>query len=301
MAIIDLFSKRMKRKRGEFPDVYTYDTIPRELRIQVVHILESELSAASRFTHGFQYFETVVVALRHEYGVFRLPNNNDYQYDETSSELVAFFLSEENIDRVIDVIEYSFDERHFWRSRPLELDSSIRELNQRFREHGVGYQLENGKIIKMTDEFTHSNIVKPALQLLSDPIFDGANQEFLKAHEHYRKGDSKESMNECLKAFESVMKVICDKHNWTYEHKKSTSSILLKTCFENGLISRVWESEFNSLITLLQSGIPTGRNTISGHGQGKTVTNPDDEVVEFMMNMTASSITFLCQADKKLQ
>lgn len=38
MKIYELFSKRQKRLRGEVPDVYQYETIPPELRVQVVHI-----------------------------------------------------------------------------------------------------------------------------------------------------------------------------------------------------------------------------------------------------------------------
>jgi len=39
MTIFDLFSKRQKRSRGEVPDVYQYETIPTELRVQIIHII----------------------------------------------------------------------------------------------------------------------------------------------------------------------------------------------------------------------------------------------------------------------
>ena len=64
-------------------------------------------------------------------------------------------------------------------------DEAINQLNHRFREHGVGYQYKSGKIIKVDSEFTHSEVVKPAMSFLSDPIYKGANEEFLNAHEHY--------------------------------------------------------------------------------------------------------------------
>ncbi len=38
MAIIDLFSKRQKRERGEMPDTWRHDVLPPPLRVQVVHI-----------------------------------------------------------------------------------------------------------------------------------------------------------------------------------------------------------------------------------------------------------------------
>ena len=36
--IYEIFSKRQKRLRGEVPDVYQYETIPHELRVQVIYI-----------------------------------------------------------------------------------------------------------------------------------------------------------------------------------------------------------------------------------------------------------------------
>ncbi len=40
MPVTDLFSKRQKRSTGEVPDVYQYETIPNQLRVQIVQILE---------------------------------------------------------------------------------------------------------------------------------------------------------------------------------------------------------------------------------------------------------------------
>lgn len=45
MAIFDLFSKRQKKLRGEIPEIYTYDNISNELRVQIVHIIKEPDSA----------------------------------------------------------------------------------------------------------------------------------------------------------------------------------------------------------------------------------------------------------------
>jgi hypothetical protein len=39
MAIFNLYSKRLKKLKGEVPDVYKYDIIPQTLRVQIVHII----------------------------------------------------------------------------------------------------------------------------------------------------------------------------------------------------------------------------------------------------------------------
>ena len=147
------------------------------------------------------------------------------------------------------------------------MEQTTSESNQRFKDHGVGYQLENSQIIRIDSEFTHAEIVKPALKLLHQPLWASAEEEFLKAHEHYRKGNGMEAMNECLKAFESVMKIICKKRKWACSGQTTTSA-LIQTCIENGLIPQIWESQYNTLRNLLASSVPTGRNKISGHGQG---------------------------------
>ena len=75
MAIFDLFSKRQKRARGEMPDVYVYDNLPRPLRVQIVHIVRDTL----RNLYG-EYWENeayifVNQTLLKEYGLFELIKN----------------------------------------------------------------------------------------------------------------------------------------------------------------------------------------------------------------------------------
>jgi hypothetical protein len=68
--------------------------------------------------------------------------------------------------------------------------------------------------------------VKPALELLSDERFAGANAEFLEAHEHYRHGRHAECMNECLKAFESTLKIICKKQKWPFKDTDTAKALI---------------------------------------------------------------------------
>ena len=122
----------------------------------------------------------------------------------------------------------------------------------------------------------------------------------MKAHEHYRHGNNKEALNECLKAFESTMKVICDKRQWVYDPQKATSKELIKVCYEKELIPTFWQSQFTALRTLLESGIPTGRNRLSGHGQGSNLTDVPPYMVGYMLHMAASAIVFLVEAERHI-
>ncbi|MCD8492630.1 MAG: hypothetical protein LRY51_12460, partial [Geovibrio sp.] len=140
--------------------------------------------------------------------------------------------------------------------------------------------------------------VKPALRLLNEKHYLGSQQEFLSAYEHYRKGKHKEALNDCLKAFESTMKAICDKRKWTYQ-ANATSKALIQVCFDNDLVPLFWQQQLTSLRSMLESSIPTGRNKLSGHGQGSTPTTVPDYLVAYMLHMTASTLVFLTMAEKK--
>ena len=306
MPIIDLFSKRQKRLRGEVPDVYVYNDLPEPLRVQIVHIwmdvLGNQDQARTRRSVGKTY-EYIVQSLCHEYGVFILPGAKQHCGSrEPIEDLFDFFMKETDIERAIDAIQLSFQAIHIFKRNmdyPEKADNAVDELNDRFKEHGVGYQFINGQIIRTDSELIHAEIVKPTLRLLDQPHYAGAQEEFLKAHEHYRKGNAKEALSECLKAFESVMKAICDKRDWQYD-SKATAKPLIQACFKNGLIPPFWESHYSSLRSLLES-VPTGRNKLSGHGQGTTPTTVSDHVVAYMLHMTASAIVFLAEADKKIR
>jgi hypothetical protein len=85
--------------------------------------------------------------------------------------------------------------------------------------------------------------------------------------EHYRKGDTKECLNECLKAFESTMKVICAKRKWPFKPTDAAKE-LIDVCLKHDLIPPLIQSHIGGVRAALESGIPTIRNRLSGHGQG---------------------------------
>jgi hypothetical protein len=173
------------------------------------------------------------------------------------------------------------------------------ELNARFRENGIGYQFESGEIIRVDSQLIHAQIVKPALALLTAPEYAGANAEFLKAFEHYRKGDTKGCLNECLKAFESTMKAICTKRKWAFK-SNDTASALIDVSMKNGLIPQLIQSHIGGVRAALESGIPTIRNRLSGHGQGAQVVNIPEHYASYMLHLTATTIQYLVESEKAL-
>ena len=304
MPIYDIYSKRSRKVKGDVPEVYVYDDLPNPLRVQIVQIWTECLEKPNKYNRSAQQvdkcYKNIVEILQREYGVEKLPSGNrayDYSYDE----LRQFFHETTEVDKALDVVELVcqlIDEKTY--SSDLLLHP-IDELNRRFKERGVGYRFESRQMIRIDEEFIHEEAVKPALRILNQPQFAGAREEFLTAHERYRKGETKDSLSNCLKAFESVMKAICDMRGWQYDKDRSTAQALIKICFDNGLIPKFWESHYSSLRSLLESGVPTGRNKRGGHGQGTAPTSVPNYLAAYMLHMTATTIVFLAEAEKELQ
>ena len=51
MDVVDIYPKRQKRLRGEVPDVYSYDALPKALRVQIVHIWRDALGDAADYAN----------------------------------------------------------------------------------------------------------------------------------------------------------------------------------------------------------------------------------------------------------
>ncbi|MEH2203368.1 MAG: hypothetical protein V7K53_04690 [Nostoc sp.] len=303
MKVYDIYSKRQKRLMGEFLDVYGYDYISKELRVQIIHIINDTIGNPDH-PNNLKSFQNIYNILCREYGIFSLQEHRK----SSISDVLNFMLKTDDIEQVIDVVELIFTyinspymrDIHYIRYHPeISPTEAIETLNYRFREHGVGYQYESGEIIRVDSQIIHAEAVKPVLHLLSDTRFQGANEEFLKAHEHYRHERYKECLVECLKAFESTMKTICDIQGWTYQ-PGDTAKNLINLCFQNNLIPTYLQTQVTSLKSSLESGVPTMRNKNAGHGQGSQPLTVPQHFAAYQLHMTASTILFLLEAEKAL-
>jgi hypothetical protein len=302
----EIFSKRQKLARGE-PDVFQYEFIPPALRVQVIHIWGDTLGHSDpRYPNrSAQIYEAIHSHLCREYGCFQL-NDEPYQ---TSENRLRLFLGKCTTEEALDVIELSFrwiarllpDQNEYYSlGSSVTVDDAIAELNERFRWHRVGYQFESGIIVRVDSQFLHSQAVKPALQLLTDRQYAGANQEFLRAFEHYRKGDAKECLNECLKAFESTMKAICTRRKWAF-NSTDAAKALIEVCVREGLFPKAILSHVSGFRSALESGIPTVRNKMSAHGQGTAVVDVPQYYASYMLHLTATTIQLLVEAEKAMK
>lgn len=311
MKIIDLFSKRQAKLRGEVPDVFVYDKLPRVLRVQIVHIFrdylgnEMDVHIYERVARVYEY---LVDALCREYGVFNLPGGNEYQERGHINEVFDFILTEKSVERVLDAVElgcklidtesrdWGYRNRH---SAESEATEALAELNTRFQHHGFGYRFEAGNIIRVDSEFVHAEVTKPVLVLLHDSRYKGAEAEFHQAYEHYRHGRMKDALTDCLRSLESTMKSIASVRGWKHD-LKATAKPLIELMFEKELIPKFWEQHFSALRAMLVSGVPTVRNRLGGHGQGPDIVSVPPHFVGFALHQTAAAIVFLARAEAEL-
>eukprot|EP01098_Paradermamoeba_levis_P014734 TRINITY_DN7171_c0_g1_i1.p1 TRINITY_DN7171_c0_g1~~TRINITY_DN7171_c0_g1_i1.p1 ORF type:complete len:311 (+),score=-59.47 TRINITY_DN7171_c0_g1_i1:707-1639(+) len=306
MALRDLFFKRQKRIRGEMPDILRYDLIPANLRVQIIMLIKDSHNLAS-YDSSYadsqwitSYYQGIHEDLCRELGVFNLLNKNSRDYPAIIHEYIH---TTEDIEILLSVVELAFQRMNsivpdYMDNMAYKIGRDIKdiilELNQRFVEHGIGYQFEGNEIIRVDSTFIHSEIVKPVLYLLNNKKFLGANDEYLKAHEHYKHGRNKECLVECLKAFESTIKIICKKRGWIYK-ETDTASTLINTLFVNGFLPTYTQNQFSGLQNLLVSGVPTVRNKTSGHGQGQVPVSVSNEITRYGLNLTGTNIIFLIE------
>ena len=173
------------------------------------------------------------------------------------------------------------------------VESAIDELNYRLRQHSLGYEFINGRLIEKTNEQIHKEVIKPALNLLHNKKFKGAEQEYFQAFDFYKAGKNKDAILNAIKAFESVLKTICKEMKYSYDNEKDTAKQLLQHLTDNNFYPAYLESHLTGIRTTLESGAPTLRNKKAGHGQGQDIVDVSDEYVEYALNLVATNIVLL--------
>lgn len=310
MPIFDLYSKRKRHaERGDAPDIFQYDDLPKALRTQLRQIFTAAIGRYA--TMGVYDMGTppsnndawtdLAKILRRELGVDNLAGRGVDPYSEithyidtadTDDVLSAVELCCRYVDKIASKIP-DYERRHYAISQ--EAGDALEEINHRFREAGVGYEYASGEIMRVDSQFIHAEIVKTALTVLRDPRFKGAEDEFLEAHGHYRGGKNKDAVTGANRAFESTMKAICDIKGWAYD-PKARASDLIKVLRANKLFPDYLDNSFDQLLATLASGLPQVRNNAGGHGQGAAPRPTPDFVAAYALHLAATNIVFLAEA-----
>jgi len=290
MPVHDIFSKRDK----PLPDVFQTNDIPKELRAQVQWIWEDTIYRSSRRN---SFGDRVNPILQGLWCILCREHGRTFLHrDEVKPErdIAAALMESKDTLLVLDIIEQSF--RMIMSNRDFgsksDREGYIEELNHRFRENGVGYQFDPDarKLIPFTDTVTHQELVRPTLKLLAAPGYQSANTEYMDAFDDYKKSDFDDCLTKCCSCFESVMKIICDKKGWPYNHNDTAQQLLQTVIRETGM-----PAFFTQPLLL----IATTRNRLSSsHGAGTQQRPVPEHYARYALHATASAILLLTEAAK---
>jgi hypothetical protein len=288
MAIHDVFSKRDQ----PLPDVYQYVDLPKPLRVQLQQILDEALGFKTADRMGrvaFPVFAAIRKAVLREHGMHFLVND----VINPREDVLRYIDAGPNLQVILDLVELgckvAIGAPDISASQTKDF---LEEINHRFLENGVGFQFDPTakQMIRIDNQFVHKSAVQPALQLLADPRFNTANEEFLEGFDDYRKGDYDDCLTKCCTAFESVLKIVCSIKGWTY-NEKQTAGPLLKTHLANNGLEQFFDQPLMIIATL--------RNQLSkSHGAGTTAKIVPEHYARYALNATASAIILLIDAAK---
>lgn len=306
---IDLYSTRAKlAEQGGTADVYQYDKIPKPVRVQLAQIFVGALGPsqdtegtwlrAPRYNESHPIWTQLHKILCREFGQHTLMRNRDPMDD-----ILSFFEHDASTLQCLDIIELHCKMINGWaeglsdheRERlgiSEKADEAIAELNHRLRRGAIGFQFESGEIIRVDSQLLHASAVKPVLQLLIAPAYKTVDEEFRKAHQHYRNQELEACLVECLKSLESMLIVICDEKGWAVP-PKATASTLLDIVFKRGLVPAAISGQLTALRATLEQGVPALRNQMAGHGQGTATRQVPSAIAAYALHLTASSILLL--------
>jgi hypothetical protein len=294
--------KRLQSRKDE-PEIYTYDQAPEHMRHQICVALAEGIGVY--YGRG-GYNEPPPNADGIWGSIDRLCRKELESYlsylheSNLSLRILNYIRNVQDIDdflsaveigcRCLSIISNVFE--HKARGAEQKAADAIEEINARFEQHSVGYRFENGQIIRVDSKLTHAEIIKPALVLLTAPEFSKANEDFMTAHRHYRANEFKDCVTAANRAFESMLKAICDAEKWEYGKGDRAAELVTKVR-SMGLFTHDFDRSFDSYVAMLKAGLPAVRNEAGGHGEGLTSAAVTAGIARFAINLTATNLVFL--------
>ena len=306
LPVIELYSRRTRWGETSQPDIYQYDSLPKIVRNQIAHIWQDAFGPPSgnRYIDEDKAWRILRDTLFREHG---LPPPS--KRINPGNQCIDYLYSDRSIEELLDIVELSFryidavttkNPEFEWHQYGVTSSArgAVDELNHRMRESGAGYQFEAGQIVRVDNQVIHAEVVRPALLLLADPRFAGAQEEFLSAHAHYRSREYKDAITDANNAFESTLKMICKIKGWQHPDGAQAAH-LVSAVREHGLFPDYMGRSFEQLAATLKSGLPVVRNNKGSHGQGSEPRAPPGHVAAYALHLAAAKIVFLVESLKE--
>lgn len=302
-STFDVFSRR------ESPRHHPPGDISERLRTRILILYRDVVSGPGPWSSTESRYDTYDFwgqmhnKLQHLYGQPWLTNH----HGPSPIQDAEAFLITCSVSQFFDFIELSF--KLDVSSRVFDVENDMVEaINAIFHLESAPYRLtemvkvrepvEGGRgvwirttaypqVIRFEDEVVHAEAVVPALSVLSAPHFEAANTEFRDAMEEYRKQNYGDCLTKCGSAFESTLKVLCERNGWTFDPNDTTGK-LLKVVIESSALESFFEQPLMLVATI--------RNRLSSsHGGGSQVRAPSRQIARYSLTSTAAGIVLLVE------
>jgi len=276
-----------------------------EFRNRVI-MLCAETFGSGRDSYPNNFWDEIHDKLRYLVG---RPQLTQDRYVNTRFDDTTTFLLQCTDAHMLDFIEFIFQTQNYWHQTedktvlitslnhifladdlPYAITGFVWETRKQFfygTERDAQVIVSYPKVIRRDDQVTHVWTIEPTLTLLKEEHFTSANKEFLEALEDYRKGNYGDCLTKCCSAFESTMKIICDRKKWTPQNDQARG-LLLTILQESGLEQNYFEQPLLNIATL--------RNKLSkAHGAGTQQRQVPQHVAKYAINATAAAILLLVE------
>lgn len=221
-------------------------------------------------------------------------------YIDPSAEVLGYLETEDEFIKTMDTIEVIF--RMIAKIENLingsgypffvKPEQAIDNLNDCFKKSCIGDKFAGNMLIRIDNELLYANITQNAMIFLANPEYHNINDEYLQSHKHYRNGDFEDCIVNCNKAFESTLKVICNKRGYSYKQNARVAD-LMAILVSNNFFPSLLLQQITGVRKTLEEGISVIRNNQGGHGKGAAAIVVDENLTSYTLNLNGSAIKFL--------
>jgi hypothetical protein len=305
MPIFRTHSKRQAERGDKSPA----PVLPPDLRVQIIHILSRAVGRG--ILAGFPFdppanplWLDIYSQYLNEKGRFVLSPKGSRA---DPAEQCSRFLLEATDEDAIDLADMAFNkldafEKPLREHIPIVPDlsnfdaqtspeSAAQELNGRLREHDVPLQFVDGILVRTDSDYLHQETTMPALELLHDSRFAGAQHEFREAHKAYRQGRWDDAVSEANQAFESAMQCAMKEVGVSFS-ENDAAGVLAQKMVESKIFANVDAHYRGKLLGVLQQKLPPVRNPLN-HGAGTRPRTATPEIAAYALHLAASDIVFV--------
>jgi len=187
---------------------------------------------------------------------------------------------------------------------PMSPKEACDELNDRFKEHKLGYRFEKGHIIRLDSEVIHEATTRPAFETLRGEVFAEANDALGRAYEGQRKGDRRACFASCREVLVETLRGIHASRGWPAPGEVTARTFMVSAS-KRGLLPRELFPLVDELVSLVEPRSKPPPRTSRVPGQRRTTVPPpappldpdtmSPQLIGLVLHLTVTTMILLAQ------